>query len=209
MRVYLKELPNQVHGISNNKNYMIYAVETSIDGEVFYRIENDYNQIILYSASLFEIRYAPLSSDWILWNKPNGSSVTLPEQFAYLSFWEDYYNDEIEALDRFRSVKEILIQEELAEDEISDIFEIRQDTEINFILNSLLKSKDLRFLQQVLKYAQSELESTNRQLDTIRLSFRYLSLFSEKEVEEFFIDYLINIECGSDVLTPIVIEYFN
>lgn len=164
MRVYLKELPNQVHGISTNKNYMIYAVETSIDGEEFYRIENDYNQIILYSANLFEIRSAQLSSDWILWNKPNGSSGLLPEQFTYLSFWEDYYNDDVEALNIFSSVKEILIQQELNENEISKIFEASIDNDINYILNVLLKFQDLRFLRQVLKYAKSEFESNDSEL---------------------------------------------
>lgn len=111
-----------------------------------------------YSISLFKVVSDKVNSDWILWNKPNNSSALLPKQFAYLSFWEDYYNDELEALSIFNLVKEQLFQEELEGNEVREIFEIENEDEITFVLNVLFKTKDNRFINQAIQYVKTKLE---------------------------------------------------
>lgn len=209
MRVCLKKDVEKQENISMNKKYIVYSVETSKNGEEFYRIENDARQVVPYSISLFEIVSDKVNSDWILWNKPNNSSALLPKQFAYLSFWEDYYNDELEALKKFNMVKEQLLQEELEEKEVREIIELENEDNIRFVLNFLSKSEDNRFIDQVIQYVKSNLEKNYGVDNTTLLAFKYLNLFNQNEVEDFFLYYLTNIEFGDDQLTAIVNEYFS
>jgi len=209
MRVCLKKDVEKQENLSMIKKYIVYSVETSKNGEKFYRIENDANQVVPYSISLFEIVSDKVNSDWILWNKPNNSSALLPKQFAYLSFWEDYYNDELEALKKFNLVKEQLLQEELEENEVREIIEMENEDKITFVLNFLFKSIDNRFINQVIQYVKSKLERNYGVDNTTLLAFQYLSLFNQSEVEDFFLYYLTNIELGDDQLTVIINEYFS
>ncbi|WP_311079284.1 hypothetical protein [Paenibacillus polymyxa] len=209
MRVCLKKDAEKQENLSKFKKYIVYSLETSKNGEKFYRIENDANQVVPYSISLFEIVSDKVNSDWIIWDKPNNSSALLPEQFAYLSFWEDYYNDELEALKKFNSVKEQLFQEELEENEVHEIIEMENEDEITFVLNFLFKLKDDRFINQVIQYVKPKMERNYGVDNTTLLAFQYLSLFNQSEVEDFFLYYLTNIELGDDQLTSIVTEYFS
>ncbi|OMD48342.1 hypothetical protein BSK56_11200 [Paenibacillus borealis] len=209
MRVCLKEDLAKKENLSMNKKYIVYSVETSKNGEKFFRVENDVNQVVPYSISLFKIVSAKVNSDWILWNKPNNSSALLPKQFAYLSFWEDYYNDELEALSIFNLVKEQLFQEELEEIEVREIFEIENEDEITFVLNVLFKTKDNRFINQAIQYVKTKVVKNYGIDNTTLLAFQYLSLFNQSEVEDYFLYYLTNIELGNDRLTAVVKEYFS
>ncbi|CAH1054142.1 hypothetical protein [Paenibacillus pseudetheri] len=209
MRVRFKEDLEKKENLSINKKYMVYSVETSKDGEELYRLENEIKQVVPYSISLFDIVSEKVNSDWILWNKPNNSSALLPKQFAYLSFWEDYYNDELEALKIFNLVKEQLFQEELDENEMREIFELENEDEITFVLNVVFKTKDNRFIYRVIQYVKTKLEDNYGIDNTTLLAFQYLSLFKQSEVEDYFIYYLTNIELGNDQLTAVVNEYFS
>ncbi|AIQ17237.1 hypothetical protein H70357_11660 [Paenibacillus sp. FSL H7-0357] len=209
MRVCLKEDLAKKENLSMNKIYIVFSVETSKNGEEFFRVENDVNQIVPYSISLFKVVSAKVNSDWILWNKPNNSSALLPKQFAYLRFWEDYYNDELEALSIFNLVKEQLFQEELEEIEVREIFEIENEDEITFVLNVLFKTKDNRFINQAIQYVKTKVVKNYGIDNTTLLAFQYLSLFNQSEVEDYFLYYLTNIELGNDRLTAVVKEYFS
>ncbi|OMF19775.1 hypothetical protein BK132_35285 [Paenibacillus sp. FSL H8-0259] len=208
MRVSLKASSEKKENLSMNNKYIVYSVETSRNGEEFYRIENDANQVVPYPSALFESVSDKVNSDWILWNKPNNSSALLPRQFAYLSFWEDYYNEELKAITIFNSVKEQLISEELEENEVREFFENEDEEKIIFILNGLIKTGDNRFVNQVIRYMKSKLEEGLREDNTAILAFRYLSQFKDSEVENYFLYYLMNIELGNDQLTEIVSKYF-
>ncbi|MEK5031077.1 hypothetical protein MKY96_06530 [Paenibacillus sp. FSL R7-0302] len=209
MRVRIKEGIQKQENLSIDKKYMVYSVETSKNKEEFYRVENDLKQVVPYSISLFDIVSDRKNSDWILWNKPNNSSAFLPKQLAYLSFWEDYYNDELEALKKFNLVKEQLFQEELGDDELHEIFEQDNEDEIIFVLNALHKTKDNKMTNQIIQYVKRKLEKSNGLDNTVLLAFQYLSLFKQSDVEDYFIYYLTNIELGNDLLTAVVNEYFN
>lgn len=90
-----------------------------------------------------------------------------------------------------------------------EIFEIENEDEIIFILNVLIKTKDIRFINQVIQYVKSKLEKSYGEDNTTLLAFRYLSLFKQSEVEDYFLYYLTNIELGNDQLTAVVNEYFS
>lgn len=45
--------------------------------------------------------------------------------------------------------------------------------------------------------------------NTTQLAFRYLSLFKQGEVEDYFVYYMTIIEFGNDKLTAIATEYFS
>lgn len=209
MRVILKKDLDKKENLSINKKYIVFSLETNKNGEEFYRIENDANQVVPYPTSIFEIISNKVNSDWVLWNKPNNSSALLPKQFTYLSFWEDYYNDELEALKKFNLVKEQLFLEELEEHEVREIFEVGDEDEIAFILKVIYKAKDIRFINQVIEYVKLKLAESYGEDNTTLLAFRYLSLFRQGEVEDYFLYYLTNIELGNDQLTAIVNEYFS
>jgi len=208
MKVTLKELLGNKDNLSMNKNYIVYSVEISQSGEKFYRIQNDAYQIVPYPSTLFHIASDKINKDWILWQKPNNCSALLPKQFAYLSFWENFYNDDDEALNVFNLVKEQLYQEELDDDEINQILQTGNEEEVSTVFKILTKTKNNRFINQAIQYSKSSLEKNVGYDDTVLSAFRYLSLFKQNEVDEFFIHYLTNIEFGSTELTSIVNSYF-
>ncbi|PYE42111.1 hypothetical protein HUB98_12130 [Paenibacillus barcinonensis] len=209
MKVRPKENLVKKENLSMNKEYVVYSVETSKNGEKFYRVQNDKNQVVPYSISLFDIVSEKVNSDWIMWQKPNNNSALLPKQFAYLSFWEDFYNDDLEALKIFNLVKEQLIEEEFDEEEINEIFELEIEDEITSVLSVLSKTKDNRFINPVIQYVKTKLEKNYEIDNTTVLAFQYLSFFKESDVENLFLYYLTNIELGDDQLTAVVNEYFS
>nr|WP_145406446.1 hypothetical protein [Paenibacillus xylanexedens] len=209
MKVRPKENLVKKENLSMNKKYVVYSVETSKNGEKFYRVQNDKNQVVSYSISLFDIVSEKVNSDWIMWQKPNNNSALLPKQFASLSFWEDFYNDDLEALKIFNLVKEQLIEEEFDEEEINEIFELEIEDEITPVLSVLSKTKDNRFINPVIQYVKTKLEKNYEIDNTTVLAFQYLSFFKESDVENLFLYYLTNIELGDDQLTAIVNEYFS
>lgn len=196
-----------------NKNYIVFSIEfsnnLSASGEyIKFRLQNDDNSIIPYPANLFEIVSDKLNSTWIFNQKTKNNYWIVPKDISYNSFWEDFYNDEIVARKHFNHVKEELYLEELTEEEIQDILCSNKEEEIEFILNVLMKNKCDRFVKYVVNYASAELSSYKKN-SSLLAAFKYLSIFKQIEIDEFFINYLTNIESGSDELTKIVNEYFS
>lgn len=196
-----------------NKNYIVFSIEFSnnlyTSGEyIKFRLQNDDNSIIPYPANLFEIVSDKLNSTWIFNQKTKNNYWIVPKDISYNSFWEDFYNDEIVARKHFNHVKEELYLEELTEEEIKDILCSNKEEEIDFVLNVLMKNKCDRFVNYVVNYASAELSSYKKS-SSLLAAFKYLSIFKQIEIDEFFINYLTNIEINSDELTKIVNEYFS
>ncbi|AIF51843.1 hypothetical protein [Pelosinus sp. UFO1] len=203
-----KELNLTLH-----KSYIVFAMEfsnnSSVSGEyIKFRLQNDDNSIVPYPASLFEIVSDKLSSTWIFNQKTKNNYWIMPMEICYNSFWEDFYNDEIVAIKNFNHVKEVLYLEELTEEEIQDILCSNKEDEVDFILNALMKYKCDRFVNHVVNYASTELSSYNKS-SSLLSAFKYLSVFKQIEIDELFINYLTNIENGSDELTKVVNGYFS
>ncbi|MFX3651384.1 MAG: hypothetical protein ACE3K2_06215 [Paenibacillus sp.] len=209
MRVQLKNKSEMQIDISIDKKYTVFEIESIPSGEQYYRIENDANRILSYDATLFNVISDKLSGEWIVLNKPNQSSTRLPEEIAYLTFWEDFYNDEPKALRAFKQVKSRVYLEELEASEITNILESDNQDEIHFVLNAFIRAKCGTYTKEVIRFAKTKLsDDLYSEDDILWTAFKYLSLFQEEDINDFFVYYLTNIELGNDELTEVVSNYF-
>ncbi|MEK4370544.1 hypothetical protein [Paenibacillus sp. FSL R5-0473] len=209
MRVQFKDKSEMQIDISIDKKYTVFEIESTVSGETYYRIENDANRILPYDATLFNVVSDKLNNDWTVLNKPNQSSTRLPEEIAYLTFWEDFYNDEPKALRAFKQVKSRVYLEELEASEITNILESDNQDEIHFVLNALIKAKCGTYTKEVIRFAKTKLgDDLYSEDDILWTAFKYLSLFQEEDINDFFVYYLTNIELGNDDLTEIASNYF-
>lgn len=210
MKVKLRNNLDKPINLSFEKKYIVYSIEFSQSGDIYYRIENDSNKVVPYLSTLFDVVSNHTNSDWILWEKPNNGSASLPKQFADPMFWENYYNDDPKTLSLFNQVKERLYLEELEESEINEILDRGREEDITVIFNALIKAKSETFNPKIIQFAKSKLEESSfKEYDLLKLAFKYLSLFNNENVNDFFLYYLTNIELGTKELTEIVNEYFN
>lgn len=210
MRVQLKDTKTLQTNLSFDQRYIVYEIESASSGNTYYRIENDAKQVVPYDAALFDVVSDKLYGDWIELNKPNQSSARVPREIAYITFWEEFYNDDPKALRAFRQVKARLYLEELEESEVKDILESKNEDEIYFVLTTLISTKCDTFTNEIIQFAQTRLEENMYSEDDILVAaFQYLSLFKDEHINEFFIYYLTNIELGNDKLTDIVNNYFS
>ncbi len=210
MRVQLKDTITLQTNLSFDQRYIVYEIESAPSEYTYYRIENDAKQVVPYDAALFDVVSDKLYGDWIELNKPNQSSARVPREIAYITFWEEFYNDEPKALRAFRQVKARLYLEELEESEVKDILESKNEDEIYFVLTTLISTKCDTFMNEIIQFAKTRLEENMYSEDDILVAaFQYLSLFKDEHINEFFIYYLTNIELGNDKLTDIVNNYFS
>ncbi|WP_133120407.1 hypothetical protein NSQ20_05230 [Paenibacillus sp. FSL K6-1122] len=209
MRVQLKDTLALQTNLSFDQKYIVFEIESAPSGDTYYRIENDAMRVVPYDSSLFNVVSDKLNGDWTILDKPNQSSARLPREIAYMTFWEEFYNDEPKALRAFNQSKARLYLEELDDTEIKDILESNNEEEIYFVLNTLIRTKCDTFTNEMIQFAKKRLEENRYPEDNILLAtFQYLSLFQEEHINEFFVYYLTNIELGNDELTEIVSNYF-
>ncbi|WP_128100477.1 hypothetical protein [Paenibacillus sp. DCT19] len=209
MRVQLKDTITLQTNLSLDRRYFVYEIESTPSGNTYYRIENDAKQVVPYDSALLNVVSDKLYGDWTDLKKPYQSSAKVPREIAYITFWEEFYNDDPKALRAFSKVKARLYLEELEESEIKDILESNNEDEIYFVLNTLISVKSDTFTNEIIQLAQTKLiENNYPEDDVLTAAFQYLSLFQEEHINEFFIHYLTNIELGNDKLTEIVNNYF-
>lgn len=209
MRVQLKDTVTLQTNLSLDQSYIVYEIESTASGNTYYRIENDAKQVVPYDAALFDVVSDKLYGEWTVLNKSNQSSARVPGEFAYITFWEEFYNDDPRALRAFRQVKARFYLAELEAFEIKDILESNNEDEIYFVLNMLIRAKCDTFIYEVIQFAKTRLvEHTYSEEDLLIAAFEYLSLFKEEHIHAFLIGYLTNIELGNDKLTKIVSNYF-
>ncbi|MDT0121090.1 hypothetical protein Q9R46_00430 [Paenibacillus sp. RRE4] len=209
MRVQLKDTVTLQSNLSLDQSYIVYEIESTASGNKYYRIENEAKQVVPYDSMLFDVVSDKLYGEWTVLNKSNQSSARVPGEFAYIPFWEEFYNDDPRALRAFRQVKARLYLAELEAFETKDILESNNEDEIYFVFNMLIRTKCDIFTHEVIQFAKTRLvEHIYSEDDLLITAFEYLSLFKEEYIHAFFIDYLTNIELGNDKLTKIVSSYF-
>lgn len=209
MRVQLKDTVTLQTNLSLDQSYIVYEIESTASGNTYYRIENDAKQVVPYDSIFFDVVSDKLYGDWTVLNKSNQSSARVPGEFAYIPFWEEFYNDDPWALRAFRQVKARFYLAELEVFEIKNILESNNEDEIDFVFIMLIYAKCDTFIYEVIQFAKTRLvEQTYLEDDLLIAAFEYLSLFKEEHIHTFFIDYLTNIELGNDKLTQIVSSYF-
>ncbi|WP_145333032.1 hypothetical protein [Paenibacillus xylanexedens] len=209
MRVQLKDTVTLQTNLSLDQSYIVYEIESTASGNTYYRIENDAKQVVPYDSMFFDVVSYKLYGEWTVLNKSNQSSARVPEEIAYIPFWEEFYNDDPRALRAFRQVKARFYLAELEVSEIKNILESNNEDEIDFVFYMLIHAKCDTFIYEVIQFAITRLVEHNySEEDLLIAAFEYLSLFKEEHIHAFFIDYLTNIELGNDKLTKIVSNYF-
>ncbi|SHI10630.1 hypothetical protein [Clostridium intestinale] len=108
--------------ITPNKEYIVLAIEfynvnISLFGKTmgdyaFYRLEDDEGLIKIIPSKLFIITSDKLSKHWVLHTESEEAYSLLPKQWATLSFWEDFYDDEYDAIKKFKIIRDKIYEEE-------------------------------------------------------------------------------------------------
>jgi hypothetical protein len=113
---------NKYSSITKGKEYLVLSIEfydnsisffsKSIGDFVLYRLEDDDGVVIPYPSSIFEIVSNKISYCWVPYREANDSYSLIPLQWAYRSFWDDFYNDEPRALNLLQNAKIMMYLEE-------------------------------------------------------------------------------------------------
>ncbi|WP_066496652.1 hypothetical protein [Abyssisolibacter fermentans] len=218
MKVKYTNTDKNEPNLSENKIYYVIAIEfsnsDSMSGNyIKYRIMNDMNQVIPYSAKDFDVVSGKLSTYWV-YNAGSANDYSiLPKELAYVQFWDDFYNDDKKALELFESSYMKIIMEEASTDEIKEILQ-RNEYEVSLILRGLGDSQNNDYLKDVLEIVKKEF-TLFKAYSRVKIKpiliecFEYLSKIGGEKTDELFVKYYENIECQCKELDMIVNEYFS
>jgi hypothetical protein len=108
--------------LTPNKEYIVLSIEfynkeistfsNFIGDYILYRIEDDDGLVKPLPSKLFTIISSQLPRCWISYRENEECYSILPREWAKPSFWEDYYDDEYNALAVFQSVKNQIYADE-------------------------------------------------------------------------------------------------
>ena len=91
--------------LSFEKEYKVISIEYTLkpDGyyDINYRLLSDKGIPALYKLSSFEILDSSIDSDFIHKSYKNGNYCLAPKVMSNQFFWEDFFNDEEEAIEKF------------------------------------------------------------------------------------------------------------
>ncbi|MFS1513642.1 hypothetical protein VQL36_14550 [Chengkuizengella sp. SCS-71B] len=191
------------------------------ENQTFFLIENDDRQVMRYEAHLFNISTSNLNSKWIV-NQTNEGNIRFTfEEFVESDFWENFYNDHKESIHKYNNIKKWLLFSEINDEECIEIITRGVLEEFNNpekpynleksydLIEAFTQFKDERLIKVITDQAKVLLTSelVSRYI-FLNVAFKYLSIFKDSDVNNFFIFYLENIEHGNDILTEIATKYF-
>jgi hypothetical protein len=118
MRVEFVKKGNDTKDLSIGKIYEVISISIIPDSEdselsfVKYRVLGEDGLIGLYSKKYFKILDFEPEPDWVFKINKNGLIEILPELISYQSFWNDFFDDEPNAImifkKRFSHLKDYL-----------------------------------------------------------------------------------------------------
>ena len=219
MRVkYINRDKNEPN-LSENKTYHVIAVEfsnsDSISGNyIKYRIMNDMNQVIPYSAKDFNVLSGKLSTSWVFNAKSANDYSILPNEIAYTGFWEDFYNDDKRALELFESSYLRIIMEDASADEVKEYLLSNNEYEVSLILKGLGNTRNSDFINEAIELVKKEFSvfsafSRTKTTPVIIECFNYLSKVGGNIVDELFLTYYENVEWQCEELDAIVNDFYS
>lgn len=209
MRVKCINNKNKEHRLTLNKNYSVYEAEY-VDKEatkeyIIFKIEDDYGSVIPYDANNFEV-ILECNNNYVR-KQLDDSKVILTHSFITDKyFWSRVYDDDCEMKKLFIKAKKDIISE-MTKEEILEIISGDNFDERDFIMDVLTEQKNDYFIEIILKTCKIQLDKwiDNSNLETL---FKYLSIFKNDSVNDFFIEYLSENEKGNEILDNIVYKYF-
>ncbi|MCA1032525.1 hypothetical protein LCL95_16050 [Bacillus timonensis] len=111
---------NKEEALTYQKEYLVLTLEVfpsssaiaMHEGDnIFFRLENDIGQMLMYPSKLFEITSNKVSSRWEIEKNHDGSIHFLPSLWRG-AFIDEYYNYTPSAMEVYKNVKEKLFEEE-------------------------------------------------------------------------------------------------
>ncbi|MCR3759660.1 hypothetical protein KYB31_11785 [Clostridium felsineum] len=211
MRIKCINNSNKLPNITINKVYTVYEGEVTISvGEKQYymfKIEDDYGSVIPYEAKYFEI-ISNKNTNYIEKNISENTYKFTHKFISYDKFWSMLYDEAGSSIEDFWNAKKDIYMSEMGKQEMYEIIKRDKEDERDFILKMLLETNDDCFIENVIKLCQKQFSewTLNKNMET---EFLYLSHFKSDCINEFFIEYLAEIEKGNEKLDRIVYEYFN
>lgn len=92
-------------------NSEVSSFSNTIGDFVIYRLRGDDGVILPYPSKLFEVVSNKMASRWIPYKRNDDNFVLVPISWAREYFWDDFYNDENDALLDLIKEEKIIIQE--------------------------------------------------------------------------------------------------
>ncbi|QSX06728.1 hypothetical protein JYG23_04590 [Sedimentibacter sp. zth1] len=205
--------------LSVDKIYYVIAIEfsnsDSMSGNyIKYRILNDMNQVIPYSARDFDVVSGKLSTSWVYNARSANDYTILPSEIAYVHFWEDFYNDDRKALGLFESTYLRIIMEEASAEEIKEFLLSNNEYEVSLFLRGLGNTSNNDFINEVIELVKKEFSlfsvfSKIRATPLLIECFNYLSKVGGDIVDELFLKYYENVEWQCVELDMIVNDFYS
>lgn len=210
MKVKCRNNKNKEQRLTLNKNYFVYEAEyIDEDGKKEYtvfKIEDDYGSVISYGANNFEI-ISECNNNYVK-KQIESNKVILTHSFiAEKYFWSRLYDDDCGVKKLFIKAKKDIYTSEMTKEEILEIISGNNFEERDFVIDMLIEQKNDYFVETIIKICNIQLDKwiDNSNLETL---FKYLSIFRNDSVNEFFIKYLSENEKGNEILNNIVYKYF-
>lgn len=97
------------------KEYAVLSIEIYGNGGefIYYRMMSDEGTCpVLMSADLFRITSNKLSASWVFSKDGESYCSIVPEKWARDGFWDDYHNDELEAIADLENERDKIFAEE-------------------------------------------------------------------------------------------------
>lgn len=196
--------------LSINSNYIVYCGEFSLYdyGRKYERffIQNDDGRLLPYDANSFEI-VLNIDNKYIISNLSDDNFKFAHKAIAYNEFLEMFYEDTNTAINDFNIAKKELYTTELNEDEIKAKLTSDNIDERDFIAITLAENKNYHYIKFVIDFCNNELNKWIRNI-SLQSLFEYLSIFKNDLTDEFFNNYLTEMEKGHTVLNNIAYDYF-
>lgn len=218
MKVKYTNTDNNEPSLSENEMYYVISVEFSNSDSmsssyIKYRILNDMNQVIPYPAKDFDVLSGRLSESWVYNAKSVNNYSIVPNEIAYTSFWEDFYNDDKRALELFESSYLKIIMEDASADEIKKLLFSSNEYKVSLIIKGIGNSGSSGFINEIIELVEKEFSLFTAFLRTkatpvIIECFNYLSKVGGSIVDEFFLKYYENAEWQCEDLDMIVNNFY-
>ena len=119
MKVKCINNPKPYEALTVGKEYVVLAIEFYDKTEfskflgdfVVYRLKSDDGVVIPFPSNLFEITLNRLPSSWVSYRRNNEAYSILPRTWARDYFWDDYYNDNADVIQAFRTEEKLILSE--------------------------------------------------------------------------------------------------
>jgi hypothetical protein len=86
------------------KQYRVVAISFNLHNKTLrYNILDDFTRLAFYEEDYFEVVDNGVDQDWVLKKKSKDFYILLPQLLAYDTFYEDYHNDDEEAIKKFKT----------------------------------------------------------------------------------------------------------